>query len=153
MVITHFDLEVNYIPGLLNIVADALSRIRGADHPTDAFIVASITTGAKAYQLEELCLVVPDGAKKAALCIAHCLLMTGHRGAQVTLERLQKFAFWPKMSKDVKAFVKNCKICITCKSSYDLPASLRPFSDVTSPFERVDVDLVIGSDLHTYRNW
>ncbi|XP_076038797.1 uncharacterized protein LOC143023995 [Oratosquilla oratoria] len=163
MAIADFDIEVNYIPGKLNVVADALSRIRGADHPIDYFIVSQISTGGRgnsnsnseentitwnqleirkeqdahpdcgrlkeylrgatsgapkiprlrvpigefqllpdgllyharrnAYQLEEFRLVCPEGAKAAALRIAHCLPMAGHGGVQITLERLQKFAF------------------------------------------------------------
>lgn len=43
MSVADFELEVTYIAGKQNCVADALSRIRNADHPIDNYIVSAVT--------------------------------------------------------------------------------------------------------------
>lgn len=46
MAIADYDIRVEYIPGKDNVLADALSRIREADHPLDDVLVGAVTRGA-----------------------------------------------------------------------------------------------------------
>ena len=48
----------------------------------------------------------------------------GHFGAHKTLELLQRKYFWPRMAKDVKKYVKDCKTCNCTKATRHKPYGL-----------------------------
>ncbi len=50
--------------------------------------------------------------------VAHATAFPGHKGVQVTLQRLKERFYWPGMGMDVEAFIVACKVC---KESKDPP--------------------------------
>ncbi len=75
---------------------------------------------------------------------AHASAFTGHKGMQITLQRLKKQFYWSGMGTGVEAFVAVCKVC---KESKDLPGlnanrePLRPLAAPFKPNRRVHADL------------
>lgn len=66
-----------------------------------------------------------------------------HSGITKTLERLRRYYFWPKMTKQVKEYIKNCEIC---KASKPPNQQMRPpmglYTPVERPFQRLYIDLL-----------
>ena len=58
--------------------------------------------------------LLPPSLKKDALNRNHDAPTAGHLGADKTLERLRRDAFWINMAKDVEEY---CKQCSTCQQS------------------------------------
>ena len=68
--------------------------------------------------------VIPDDAeiKKTVLRELHCVPYSGHPGFARTLEVVRTSFFWKHMNQDVRAFVVDCPVCQTEKSSHLQPA-------------------------------
>lgn len=57
---------------------------------------------------------------------------------------LRKY-WWPKMKKDVEAYVKGCKVCQHTKSSTQAKAALLHPNEVpTEPWTHISVDMITG---------
>lgn len=56
-------------------------------------------------------IVVPQSMTHDLMCQAHIPPSAAHPGARKTLEKLQRYFFWPKMSLDVRRFVSQCESC------------------------------------------
>lgn len=46
----------------------------------------------------------------------HDIGMGGHSGVRVIIKRLQQLFYWPNLSLEVKAYIKNCLACQQMKS-------------------------------------
>ena len=91
----------------------------------------------------KLQLVVPAKYREAVLKLGHCTILGGHMGRVKTLARIQANFFWPGIGQEVARFVRSCDICQkTVDRGRIKPAPLHPLPIITSPFERVAVDLV-----------
>ena len=64
----------------------------------------------------------------------------GHLGVDRVTFLLQERYFWPRMAKDVKAYIKNCDRCIRFKQPEE-KAELHPI-EATYPFELIHMDFV-----------
>jgi len=58
-----------------------------------------------------LLLVVPRHLRRAYIFEAHATLLGGHQGIQATYNRLRATYYWPRMLRDVAAFVQRCVDC------------------------------------------
>ena len=87
-------------------------------------------------------IIIPESYVKPALHLGHSLPTEGHGGEQVTLNRCQRFAYWPKMKEDVHNYCKSCTICARLKRKGDAPAPLRRYPDVERPFQRIHMDII-----------
>lgn len=73
---------------------------------------------------------------------AHDSLLVGHPGREQTYIVVSREYFWPRMSKDVQRFVRNCDICGRTKPWREqkkgllkpLPLPDRPWQDITMDF-------------------
>ena len=54
--------------------------------------------------------------REAVLHDAHDALTGGHRGMNTTLEKVERFFYWPKMRKDVFHYVTKCPVCQRTKA-------------------------------------
>ena len=50
----------------------------------------------------------------------------GHQGFEHMIQQLTKLYFWPKMKRDVRDFVANCRICSLTKPTF-VSAHLKPY--------------------------
>lgn len=86
--------------------------------------------------------VVPTNFRQMMIEIAHDQL--GHQGVRKTYDRLLRYFFWPRLKRDVSAYIKRCKTCqLTSKPNQVLkPAPLKPIQATGEPFEHLVVDCV-----------
>ena len=86
--------------------------------------------------------VVPETARRAVMKTAHDML--GHSGVRKTYDRIMRNFFWPKLKKDVVAYIKTCHICqMTGKPNQVVqPAPLQPIPAEDAPFEYLQLDCV-----------
>ena len=92
--------EVVSIPGVDNVVADALSRIR----------IANVVL------FNEMTSLVPEHLRYSVFWNAHAGSLGGHFGLNNTINGLRKSYFWPGMEADVTRWCKACQHCIEFKS-------------------------------------
>ena len=91
--------------------------------------------------------VIPDDPeiKKTDLKELHCVPYSGHPGFARTLEVVRTSFYWKHISQDVRAFVVDCPVCQTEKSSHLQPAGrLMPLALPTRKWEHVAIDFVTG---------
>ena len=91
--------------------------------------------------------VVPndEDLKRTILRELHCVPYSGHPGFARTLEVVRTSFYWKQMSQDVRAFVIDCPVCQTEKSSHLRPAGrLMPLALPTRKWEHVAIDFVTG---------
>jgi len=100
--IQQYDMEITYIPGITNVVADALSRS------------VQIDSAPKAQNEMRLCLLAEDFALNQptydliAKCHSHSV---GHGGIERTLARVREYGSWPHQRTQVRAFIRRCPWC------------------------------------------
>ena len=88
-------------------------------------------------------LVVPKQYRVVCMQLAHDSLMSGHLGADRTVNKVLAEFFWPGIQADVRRFCRSCDICqrTTAKGkTRKVPLAKMPVID--EPFRRVAVDLV-----------
>ena len=86
-----------------------------------------------------------DNIKRTVLKELHCVPYSGHPGFARTLEVVRTSFFWKHMHQDVRAFVIDCPVCQTEKSSHLQPAGrLMPLPLPTRKWEHVAIDFVTG---------
>ncbi|XP_039514899.1 uncharacterized protein LOC120469791 [Pimephales promelas] len=87
-------------------------------------------------------LVVPAKFRSLVLKVAHD--ESGHFGVKKTYLNILKHFFWPRVKRDVAAYVKTCHVCqLTGKPNQSIkPAPLQPIPAVNEPFEYLIVDCV-----------
>ena len=91
--------------------------------------------------------VVPndEDIKQTILRELHCVPYSRHPGFARTLEVVKTSFYWKQMSQDVRAFVIDCPVCQTEKSSHLRPAGrLMPLALPTRKWEHVAIDFVTG---------
>ena len=87
-------------------------------------------------------IVLPEKLRPSVLKVAHN--ESGHAGVRKTYDRLLRHFFWPRMKRDVSAFIKTCHTCqLTDKPNQKLkPAPLYPIPAISQPFEHLIIDCV-----------
>ncbi|KAL2085961.1 hypothetical protein ACEWY4_019281 [Coilia grayii] len=88
--------------------------------------------------------VLPVCFRKDVLRLAHETAMAGHVGVRKTQGRITRHFYWPRLHKDVVAFVQSCHVCqVSGKPNQKVPvAPLCPPPIVIEPFSRVLIDCV-----------
>ena len=93
-------------------------------------------------------LYVPvDATKLQQKIIAefHDTPISGHMAAKKTLERLQRFFYWPRMDREVDMF---CKSCLTCKRfkrrTVARPTGSQPYPIPDYPWQVLCMDMKSG---------
>ena len=87
--------------------------------------------------------VVPKGLRSAVLAVSPDAILAGHSGSRRTLAGVRSIFFWPGVIVDVSQYVKSCDVCQkTTPKGKVFPVPLRSMPLISTPFERVAVDLV-----------
>lgn len=90
---------------------------------------------------EVLQIVVPRSLRSKK--ISHDIPTAAHLGVAKTKKRLEQHFYWPKMSKDIKEYIRTCDICQRLgKSGKPSPAPLYNLPTIAEPFQRVAIDIV-----------
>lgn len=89
-------------------------------------------------------IVIPQNYRIKLISVAHDVTMSGHRGIEKTLSKLQQHFFWPKQKTDVKKFVKSCHECQIAGKAGHHPkkAPLIPVPVLGEPFQKIQIDCV-----------
>lgn len=87
-------------------------------------------------------IVVPIKFRDKVLSCSHD--QTGHLGVNKTYNHILRYFFWPRLKRDVAAYIKTCHTCqITGKPNQSIrPAPLRPIPAIKNPFEHLIIDCV-----------
>ncbi|SJL08909.1 uncharacterized protein ARMOST_12283 [Armillaria ostoyae] len=76
---------------------------------------------------------------------SHDHITAGHPGIAKTRELVQREYWWPKIQKDVEAYVKGCETCQRTKSNTQAKsAPLHPNAIPTEPWTHISIDMVTG---------
>ncbi len=76
---------------------------------------------------------------------SHDHITAGHPGIEKTKELILREFWWPKIKKDVEAYIKGCKTCQQTKLSTQAKAApLHPNVTPEGPWTHISVDMVTG---------
>uniref|UniRef100_A0A9J8AQI1 Gypsy retrotransposon integrase-like protein 1 n=1 Tax=Cyprinus carpio carpio TaxID=630221 RepID=A0A9J8AQI1_CYPCA len=90
-------------------------------------------------------LFVPNCMRSEVLQWAHASLPSGHPGTTRTCKLVQRKFWWPKLQRDVRAFVSACPVCAQCKESRTQPHGLQhPLPIPRRPWSHISLDFVTG---------
>jgi transposase InsO family protein len=138
MSLLELDFTVEYLPGKLNFVSDALSRL----------CLNKMVNLPKEYTPEDIYVsaILPDmvvPADKAALIASVHNSLCGHHGVERTIMKLtQSHPTWPFLRQHVKKFIKACPLCQKI-SQIKLQIHASPFSTSSyTPMEILNIDYV-----------
>ena len=96
---------------------------------------------------------VPRELRKTLLKEAHDTPLMGHMGIDRTHATLARDYYWPRMHRDIRAYVNSCPTCQQSKPSHEHPAGLaRPLPVPDAPFETWGLDFVIMPKSNTGKN-
>jgi hypothetical protein len=121
--LTQFTFKIMHRPGKLNVVADYLSRLNTIESALTLEEIIkmqkedkNITKSLKYHQINGIYyyydrIVIPVGLKHVILKYYHDHPIGSHLGFYKTYERIKKNYYWPKMSKDIRIYIKTCESC------------------------------------------
>ena len=90
-------------------------------------------------------LCIPRGPLRLKLLqVNHDFLMAGHPGRESTYWNLSHHFYWPRMGRDVKAFVRSCESCQRNKSGKIKVGLLQPLPIPDRPWARISMDFIVG---------
>ena len=87
-------------------------------------------------------IVIPKPLQAETLIAIH----KGHQGITKCRERAKRSVWWPGLSKEVEAMVKNCSTCCKTQTQYAEPKIPTQFP--TLPWQRVGTDLFEYKDMY-----
>src|SRR5882762_4531551 len=143
--LADFRMEIAYIKGSHNTIADALSRSPILD-PEELKRDKVITLLPKEIWLPDgdmasISRIVSEPTERIPLLQqAHDHILAGHPGIAQTLRNLEGYS-WQGKAADVEQYIKRCLECQRFKIHRNHPRGiLHPLPPATTPFERISVD-------------
>lgn len=87
-------------------------------------------------------LVVPQAARDIVLALGHTIPWAGHLGKHKTTARIKRHFYWPGLRSDVAQFCRSCPQCQKTSIKGPIRAPLQPLPIISTPFERLGMDIV-----------
>uniref|UniRef100_A0AAV1V3F9 Integrase catalytic domain-containing protein n=1 Tax=Peronospora matthiolae TaxID=2874970 RepID=A0AAV1V3F9_9STRA len=143
----EYNFTVEYKPGRLNVVADALSRrpdFETVVEPNGETVTVAVMTSSvpsttlyddvrRAYAQDAVSgdtprVVIPDDTdlRLRIMFEYHDAPIGGHRGREKTYLTVSRDFYWPRQYQFVRKYVRVCEVCQRVKSSPSLRAPLQP---------------------------
>ena len=98
-------------------------------------------------------LVIPKPYRRLVLETAHTTALAGHMSVRRTKYRIFSQYFWPRMSIDIKKFIKSCPICQKARPPGSIkPIELGQMEVIGTPFQKVAIDIVGPVQLSDNKN-
>lgn len=132
----ELNLNIEYIPGTLNTVADFLSR-QPAVSPKCAICANKIleydpeswdpivsVLDAAHLELSILDISSDINRQKQVIKDAHDSPTAGHPGVARTMEKIKRLYIWPSLQQDIQAYVRTCDACQRNKTRNTKPLGL-----------------------------
>lgn len=94
---------------------------------------------------EVLCwkLWIPPALTHVIIEKAHNAHTAAHGGVAKTLERVKRFFYWPRMSTQVRQFIKNCQVCQETKpSNRHMMPEMGQEVQTDRPFQKIYMDFL-----------
>jgi len=166
LILGEYDLEIEYIPGEENHLADMLSRCcvlvssppadvewQFSEYQKDPFwrkILADKTTSGR-FERQGNMLVkdgtricVPESARGAILKLCHDEPSSGHFGLKKTREKCRRFYSWPGMDEAVAEYVRSCHKCALVKAAKKMPYESMPLPVAAYPWQKIAMDFIVS---------
>ena len=87
--------------------------------------------------------IIPQKYRPNILNLAHNITMAGHLGVAKTKSRILAHFYWPGIFQDVANYCRNCSTCQYMNKGHEkMKAPLIPMPIISTPFERVGIDIV-----------
>ncbi|POM61547.1 Pol protein [Phytophthora palmivora] len=137
----EYNFRVEYKPGKLNVLADALSR-----RPDYELAHVSRVTTDLVDPVDPPRIVVPndEDLKYDIRLEAHGAPMSGHLDREKTYQAVSQTFWWPRMYKWVAPNVKTCETCQRVQPSGHASAPLQSLPPPADCWKSMSLDLVFG---------
>ena len=108
---------------------------------------ASLQRNPAGFWLKGGKIVVPNSTplKRAILRILHDAPSAGHPGVTRTLEKVQRYYWWPAVRRDVEDYIRTCTSCQVNKPDNQAPGGLlQPLPVPDRKWSSISLDLITG---------
>ena len=93
-------------------------------------------------ETEEGRIVVPAKFHKEIMGRYHDHRLAGHFGEAKTLDEIKSKYFWPRMTKHIKDYIRNCLTCARRKAQRTCKTPLQPIPVSNFIWERIAIDIM-----------
>ena len=100
-----------------------------------------ITSHNKTSNNVHLRLCIPTSLRTKIIEYVHSNILSTHAGVVHTLNKIQHYAWWPRLHSDVAQQVLQCSLCVRVKQQQKT-AQLQPIQLPTYPWQIVSIDIV-----------
>ena len=91
-----------------------------------------------------VCIPQKSDIRLSLLHDAHDSTLSGHLGFDKTYDQLRRTAYWPRIARDTKEYVRTCESCQRTKASHQRPAGLlQPLETPDQRWETVTMDFIV----------
>ena len=148
VLLSEYDFRIEYLPGINNNSADALSRRFEPELGDGASVLLNERCWQSTDSKHEVSLVqtlVEDDARKLDIVkTRHDSITAGHFGVRKTYDLVARDFVWPGMRRYIADYVASCVVCQRNKVSRQKPLGLlQPLPIPEQPWRSVSMDFIV----------